>query len=166
MVMFVVHTSFNHFPPNTPLKQSVQLPRAIGCNRIRLVGYQVTFKSPDVGTTPIPDHIIVAFKNPDWMGQQMLTASPPAFNDHRYPDSYGIPLACEGHNTVRFGLTGLSFNIASIIPRNFDVEVFYYDDRTKANNGTDTIVPMTRPTHQTSNNIKLDHLLLYFSVDE
>ena len=162
MTIFCVHASFMNFDPGKPLKQQVHMPKMIGCNRAELIGYQVTFKK-EVDLT-VPDHIIVHFK-PDWL--HCHVASPGSAIGGNFPITYGLPLAIDGANTVKFGLKGLHFDTKAIIPRTFDIEIKHYDDRLlpPAGQGTDSIIPMERPTKRNGSNTYLNHIMLYFSIE-
>ena len=173
MVLFVVHASFQHLPDGTVCSQTLRLPNHhIAQNkRAKLVGYQVTFANlPDVNS--LPDHIIVKFRDPAWLGKQVHTACPPSGNDGSYPHVEGIPLPINGLNTIQFGMSGIEIDIAEKINRTLDIEVLCYDvtpvfdaDGNKSAGGTDAPYVMTRPLPGLyGEHIKLDHILLYFSI--
>ena len=168
MVLFAVHANFSNHTDGTNntvnelLKQKLQIGgRKIGVKRMRLVGYQVVF---DGDTNAAPNHIIVEFRNPDFLSTDVHIASPPTKNGTHYPHTYGLPLPCgSGLNTIQFGLTGIDFETSMIIDKNFDININIYDPDPA---GTGRIIPMKRlHTWIDGGNktIKLEHVLLFFS---
>ena len=162
MPLLAVHGDFTSHAAGVHLKQKLEMSRTVAVGEIELVGYQITF---DDDSTNVPDHIIVNF-SPDWLAQQVIVAHPPAKNGSVYPSgAQGIPLPVEGHNTVKFGLSGLKMHIQSRLPMHFEIKIYHYDDREPGMfqpDNTDTIIPMTRPTPGLS---KLNHVILFFKVE-
>ena len=161
MPLLAVHGDFTSHAEGVHLKQKLEMSRTVAVGEIELVGYQVTFDSKNQNAN-VPDHIIVNF-SPDWLAQQVIVAHPPAKNGSVYPSgAQGIPLPVEGHNTVKFGLSGLKMRIQSRLPMHFEIKVYHYDDEQQIVANTDTIIPMTRPTNGQA---KLNHVILFFKVE-
>ena len=162
MVLFAVHANFSNHANDAELKQKLQICGSkIGVKRLRLVGYQVVFD--DAVTTDVPNHIIVEFKNPDFLSTEVHVASPPTKNGTHYPHTYGLPLPCSSEiNTIQFGLTGIDFETSMVIDKNFDININIYDPDPA---GSGRIIPMKR-LHQWNGNdaiIKLQHVILFFT---
>ena len=163
MVLFAVHANFSNHANDAELKQKLQICGSkIGVKRLRLVGYQVVFAAD---TTDVPNHIIVEFKNPDFLSTEVHIASPPTKNETHYPHTYGLPLPCGSTmNTIQFGLTGIDFETSMIIDKNFDIALNIYDPDPA---GSGRIIPMKRLHEWTyggvDKKIKLESVLLFFS---
>ena len=162
MVLFAVHANFSNHADTAELKQKLQIcGTKIGVKRLRLVGYQVVF---DAVTTDVPNHIIVEFKNPDFLSTEVHVASPPTQNGTHYPHTYGLPLPCgSGFNTIHVGLTGIDFETSMVIDKNFDININSYDPDPA---GSGRIIPMKRLHEWNEGNakkIKLEHVILFFS---
>ena len=166
MPILVVHGSFENFADLDPLTQKVQLSTSpIPVQELELTGYHIQFSDD---TTFHPDHIILELP---FLAAQVHVAGPASSVTKKFDHTYGLPLACSGYaagnpnSITNFGVN-LKFMVGKDIPRNFDINIKYYDPRLEANGGTDSIVQMKilADVPDPANDIcKVNHILLYFN---
>jgi hypothetical protein len=169
MPILVIHGSFENFAADAPLTQKVQLSTSpIPVQELELTGYHIQFSDD---TTFHPDHIIVELP---FLAAQVHVAGPASSVTKKFDHTYGLPLACSGYaagnpnSITNFGVN-LKFMVGKDIPRNFDINLKYYDPRTQANGGSDSIIQMHRPAHVPAAAegdpliCKVNHILLYFN---
>ena len=101
----------------------------------------------------------------------MHVAGPASSVTKKFDHTYGLPLACSGYaagnpnSITNFGVN-LKFMVGKDIPRNFDINLKYYDPRLEADGGTDSIVQMKRladvpdPANQVC---EVNHVMLFFN---
>jgi hypothetical protein len=166
MPILVVHGSFENFAADAPLTQKVQLSTSpIPVQELELTGYHIQFSDD---TTFHPDHIIVELP---FLAAQVHVAGPASSVTKKFDHTYGLPLACSGYaagnpnSITNFGVN-LKFMVGKDIPRNFDINLKYYDPRTQANGGSDSIIQMHRPAHvpDPANQVcEVNHVMLFFN---
>ena len=168
MPILVIHGSFENIPNLAPLTQKVQLSTSpIPVQELELTGYHIQFSDD---TNFHPDHIIVELP---FLAAQVHVAGPASSVTKKFDHTYGLPLACGGYsaggsnpNSITAFGTNMKFMVGKDIPRDFDINIKYYDPRLEADGGTDSIIQMKRPadTPDPQNDIcKVNHILLYFN---
>ena len=168
MPILVIHGSFENITGNAPLRQKVQLSTSpIPVQELELTGYHIQFSD---NTNFHPDHIIVELP---FLSAQVHVAGPASSITKKFNHTYGLPLACGGfaaggnnpNSITAFG-TNMKFMVGKDIPRNFDINIKYYDPRLEVDGGTDSIIQMHRPAivPDPANDVcEVNHILLYFN---